>query len=193
MLKAVLHSLASSESSDFPFLVVLILSVWEDTPWNSAAIRGHHNMSALVRIPAGHMWVVPERNQSIEATLILSPAKWLVEIVLIFNAKGQETFICHGRIHQILSPAIQSTCLLTPAQILFFPTPPSARGRFGGRLSPLPRRALPTRPATPAHTSPHGPVTPPSRIPPNNNFAEDPTPWMDTHPTPPTSKHLGNP
>ncbi len=32
MLKAVLHDLASSEVQDTPFLVVLILPVWEDTP-----------------------------------------------------------------------------------------------------------------------------------------------------------------
>jgi hypothetical protein len=38
MLKAVLHALASYT----PFLAVLILPVWDDTPWNSAAIRGHH-------------------------------------------------------------------------------------------------------------------------------------------------------
>ncbi len=38
MLKAVLHALASSEAQDTPLLVVLLLPVWEDTPWNSAAV-----------------------------------------------------------------------------------------------------------------------------------------------------------
>jgi hypothetical protein len=47
MLKAVLHALASSESTEIPFLVTMILPVWEGTPWNSAAIRGHTNMSTL--------------------------------------------------------------------------------------------------------------------------------------------------
>ena len=59
MLEAVLHALASSKSSHFPFLVVLILLIWEDTPWNSAIILGHHNMSTLIRTPAGHMRFVP--------------------------------------------------------------------------------------------------------------------------------------
>ena len=54
MLKAVLHALSFSEVQYTPFLVVLILHVWDDTPWNSAAIRGHCNMSTLIRIPAGH-------------------------------------------------------------------------------------------------------------------------------------------
>jgi len=78
MLKAILHALSSSESQDTPFLVVLILPVWKDAPWNSAAIRGHHNMSTLIRIPAGHTRFVPAQKQSDEATLVLSPAKWPV-------------------------------------------------------------------------------------------------------------------
>ncbi len=94
--------------------MVLILLVLEDTPWNSAAIRGHHIMSTFIRIPAGHMRFVPAHKQSDEATLVLSLVKWPVEFVLIAIAKGRETFIYHDRIHQILSPAIQATCLLTP-------------------------------------------------------------------------------
>jgi len=96
---------------------------------SSAAIRGHHNMSTLIWIPAGHMWFVPVHKQSDEATLLLSPAKWPVEFVLIANAKGREIFICHGRIHQILSPAIQATCLLTPEQTqISRPHPPLGAG-----------------------------------------------------------------
>jgi hypothetical protein len=75
MLKADLHALSSFESQDTFFLVVLILPVLDDTPWNSATIRGHHNMSTLIRIPAGHMRFVPAHKQSDEATPILSPAK----------------------------------------------------------------------------------------------------------------------
>ncbi len=122
MLKAVLHALASSELQDTPFLGVWILPDWEDTPWITAAIRGHHNMSILTRIPAGHMRLVPAHKQFEEATLALPPATWLVESVLIANAKGRETFICNDRIYQILSPARQATCLLTPEQTLFVPT-----------------------------------------------------------------------
>jgi ribonuclease HI len=149
MLKAILHALASSESQDTPFLVVLILPVWEDTPWNSAAIRGHHNMSTLIRIPAGHMRFVPSHRQSDEATQALSPAKWPVEFVLIANSKGREAFLSHDRISQILSPAIQATCALSPEHTEFFPSIPLSRGKFKGRLTPTPRRSLPAQPATP--------------------------------------------
>jgi len=43
MLKVVMYALASSENSKTPFLAVLVLHVWDDTPWNSAPIRGHRN------------------------------------------------------------------------------------------------------------------------------------------------------
>jgi hypothetical protein len=109
MLKTVLHALASSESSDTPVLVVLILPIWEDTPWNSAAIRGHHNMSTLIRIPVGHMRFVPAHKQTIEAIHVLSSAKWPVEFVLIANAKGRESFIYHDMIHRIPSPAMRQS------------------------------------------------------------------------------------
>ena len=75
MLKTVLHALASSEHTDTPFLVVMILPTWDDTPWNSRAIRGHVNMTTLINIPAGHMRFVPDHKQADEATTVLSPAK----------------------------------------------------------------------------------------------------------------------
>ena len=138
-------------------------------------------MSTLIRIPAWHMRFVPAHKQSDEVTPVLSPAEWPVEYVLIANDKGWETFVSLYRIHQILSSSIQATCLLMPAQTLFFPTQ-SSRGRFGGSLTPPPRKPLPTRPATPTHTSPRGPATPPNRTPPGNINVEDPTPRLDTHP-----------
>ena len=41
MLHAVLHALASSEHTYAPFLVVMTLPVWDDSPWTSQAIREH--------------------------------------------------------------------------------------------------------------------------------------------------------
>ena len=122
----------------------------------------------------------------------MPPAKWPVEFVLIANDKGRETFICHDRIQQILHPAIQAKCLFTAAQILFFPTLPYG-GRFGGRLTPLPRRPLPTMSAIPAHMSPLGPVTPSSITPPHNLDLEIPTQRLDTHSYAPYPILLGEP
>jgi len=75
MRKTVLHALASSEYTDTPLLVVLILPTWDDTPWNSTAIRGHVNITTLISIPAGHMRFIPAHKQADEETPALSPAK----------------------------------------------------------------------------------------------------------------------
>ncbi len=57
MLEAVLHALASYECTKTLTVVVMILSAWNDTPWNSTAVRGQGNISTLILIPAGHMRV----------------------------------------------------------------------------------------------------------------------------------------
>jgi hypothetical protein len=106
MLKAVIHALASSESNESSFHGVLIFLVCDDTPWNSTSIRGHSNMSTLIRIPAGHMRFVPSHRQSEDVTAILSPAKWLVELVLISNAASRERYLDQSRIYGVLAHAI---------------------------------------------------------------------------------------
>ncbi len=165
MFKAVLHALASSECTEAPFLVVLILSIWEDTPWNSAAIRGRENMSTLIEIPAGHMRFVPAHKQPNEATSNLSPAKWPVEFVLIANEKGRESFLSHGRIQKIPAPANHATCRLAPTRIRFFPTyPPTGSMPEPRKAASHSMRPVYRRPATAASTTPLGPFTPPRGV-----------------------------
>ena len=52
MLKAVLHALGSSECTKTLFMVVVIPPVWDDTLWDSTAVRGHGNTPILIQIPA---------------------------------------------------------------------------------------------------------------------------------------------
>ena len=101
-----LHALASSECIETPFLVAMILPIWDDTPCNSIAIRGHGDMSTLIPIPAGHMRFVLAHKRSDGATSDLSPAKWPVEFVLIANERVCEAFRSHDRIQTILAPAV---------------------------------------------------------------------------------------
>ncbi len=102
MRRAVLHALASSTDSQVPFLTVLVLPVWEDTPWNAASIRGHPNMTTLVCIPAGHFRFVPAHQRTDADTPAVSPARWPVELVLISNEEGRNHFLDHHRIDTVL-------------------------------------------------------------------------------------------
>jgi len=122
MLKVVFHALASSKHTDTPFLVVLVLQVWDDSPWTSKAISGQNNMLTLIRIPAGHMRFVPANKQTDDASMELKPTKWPVELVLIANDIGREAYLSTNRIQTILAPTIQATCRLKPEETVFFPT-----------------------------------------------------------------------
>jgi hypothetical protein len=75
MMKVALHALASSKHTDAPFLVVVVLPVWDDSPWTSKAIRGHTSMSTLIRIPVEHMRFVPAHKQADDTSMELKPAK----------------------------------------------------------------------------------------------------------------------
>jgi hypothetical protein len=161
MLQAVLHALTSSECTETQFLTILILPVWEDTPWNSAAIRGHGSMSTLIQIPYGRMRFVPAHTQSDEATSDLSLAKWPVEIVFIADEKGRKKLLSYNRIQSTLAPAIQATCRLAPTHTHFFPTPLFTSSGAGPRTATHPLRPNPIRPANPTPMTPLGPVTPP--------------------------------
>ncbi len=93
MLKAILKLVALSESNETPLLVILILSNWNDTPWNSASIRDKSNMSTLIHIPTGHMRFVPAHRRSDDMTATLPPDKCSVELVLILNAADSENYL----------------------------------------------------------------------------------------------------
>jgi hypothetical protein len=75
MRKVILHALASSTDTTTPFLVVMVLPVWEDTPWYSETIRSHHNLETFIQVPAGHMRFVPAHKQTDSDTTSLPPAK----------------------------------------------------------------------------------------------------------------------
>jgi len=96
MRTVVFHALASSANTTTPFLTIMVLPVCEDTPLQSAAIRGHANMETLIRIPTSHMRLVPTNNQSEGETHNLTHAKWPVELVLIANTEGKAQFLNMG-------------------------------------------------------------------------------------------------
>jgi hypothetical protein len=143
MLHAVLHALASSEHTDALFLAVIVLPVWDDSPWTSHAIRGHKNMSTLIRIPSGHTRFVPADKQTDDESTELKPAKWPLELILIANELRREAYLDADRIRNFISPAIQSTCRLKPEDTTFFPPPLQPRHTASFRTREFPTRPLP--------------------------------------------------
>ncbi len=63
-------------------------------------------MSTLIRIPTGHVRIVPAHRQTDDMTAILPPAKWLLKLALISNAEGREKYLGQSRSHRILAPII---------------------------------------------------------------------------------------
>ena len=147
MLNAVLHALSASDHTDAPFLAVMVLPVWDDSPWTSNAIRGHPNMSTLIRIPNGHMRFVPANKQTDDASIELKPVKWPVELILIANDKGRETYLDNERIQAILAPTIQTVCQLRPEETIFFPTNPTLEAHHSFPGSSLPYTRTTSQPS----------------------------------------------
>jgi hypothetical protein len=129
MRKAILHALASTTDTTTPCPVVMVLPVWEDTPWYSAAIRSHYNLETLIQIPAGHMRFVPAHKQSYVDTYSLPPARWPVELDLISNEEVKNQFVSIERTHQILGPALCNACHMTTKQLRFFPNTRETKGQ----------------------------------------------------------------
>ena len=75
------------------------------------------------------MRFVPVHKQSDSDATFLSPAKWLVELVLIANDEGRNQFVDMERIHQIMAPTLRSACQMTTNQLRFFPNTREMRGR----------------------------------------------------------------
>jgi hypothetical protein len=188
MRKAILHALASSTYTTTPFLMVMVIPVWEDTPWYSAAIRSQINLETLIQTPAGHMRFVRAHKQTDSDTTSLPLAKWPVELVLISSEERRNQFVNMYRINQILAPALRIACHMTTGQLRFFPNTRAEEGRPytppGGTayktLPMLPGSNLPTHPnfgkdkahrnppkidpssyalkTIPRHTLPHRPI-----------------------------------
>jgi hypothetical protein len=93
MRTAVLHALASSTNTTTPFLAMMVLLVWEDTPCQSTAIRASASMETLIRIPTGHMRFVTTHNLPKGEPHNLRPAKWPVELILTANAESKSQFL----------------------------------------------------------------------------------------------------
>ena len=122
MHRAVTHALACSDASEAPFLVAPFLPAWEDSPWQAESIRQHPHMETLLRLEKGRLNFVPHDKQLDTALLLceLSPAGWPVELVIIANEAGRETFLDGHRLQQVLAPALREVCQIPDLHIPLF-------------------------------------------------------------------------
>ncbi len=151
----------SSDHTDAPFLAVMVLPVWDDSPWTSNAIRGHPNMSTLIRIPTGHVRFVPANKQTDDASIELKPVKWPVDLILIANDKGRESYLDNDRVQAILAHAIQAVCKLRQEETICIPPTLHPRPTTALRALACPTRPLPHSPAITTRLPLAGPLTPP--------------------------------
>ena len=166
MHRAVTHALACSDASEAPFLVALFLPAWEDSPWQAESIRQHPHMETLLRLEKGQLKFVPHDKQLDTALLLceLSPAGWPVELVIIANEAGRDTFLDGHRLQQVLAPALREVCQVPDLHIPLFPRaglvsrgtlpPPS----WVDTLRPVPISSPPRAPDTPGTTATRPPT-----------------------------------
>ena len=75
------------------------------------------------------MRFVPVHKQSDSDATFLSPAKWLVDLVLIANDEGRNQFVDMERVHQIMAPTLRNAYHMTTYQLRFFLITREMRGR----------------------------------------------------------------
>ena len=122
MRKAVRHALASA-SYDSPFLCLLILPRWDDTPWRSADIISHENIEILASLAPRQMRFTPA-DVPPELHLppsLLPPAKWPVDFVIVANHAGRSRWLDIHKLQTIFVPALRQLCATPDQHIELFP------------------------------------------------------------------------
>ncbi len=112
MCKAVLHALASSTISPSPLLVIFILPACEDSQLRTQSILSHPNTIILAHIQANELKFVPTHKQ-LDADLdilLLRPADWLVDLVIVANEAGHQSYLHHDSLQHILVPGTLQAC-----------------------------------------------------------------------------------
>ena len=123
MRKTILHALACATAVANPFLVVLILPAWEDSPWRTHAILQHPNLTTLAHLPANQLKFIPSHKQ-LDKDLNLStlrPADWPVDLIIIANEEGRQAYLHLDRLQNIIIPGLQQACQDTNLTITLFP------------------------------------------------------------------------
>jgi len=170
MRKAILHALASFTYTTIPFLVLMALPAWEDTPWYSATIRSHVNLEKLIQIPAGHMRFVPAQKQTDGDTTSLPPEKMASRTGLHLKRGGQKQIRHHRPNQPDPCPCPTQRLPHDNRSTQFFP---EHKGGGGRPYTPPAERPIRPFPVCPAAISPR---TPPLGMPKSSRHPPKDTP-----------------
>ena len=125
--KTFLHAPACSISTGIPFLVVLILPAWEDSPWRKHSILSHPNIiTTTVHLNNFNQLEFILDNKQLDINLgisLLRAANCPIDMIVIAN-KEKKNYLHPTRLQHILIPGILQACQDTTKTISFFPSRP---------------------------------------------------------------------
>jgi len=154
MRKPLLHALACATSVAKPFMVVLILPAWEDSPWRTHAILQHPNLTTLAHLPANQLKFIPSHIQLDKDLNIstLRPAVWPVDLIIIANEEGRQAYLHHDRLQNILISGLQQACQDTNLPITLFPNNTHPQQNTTALVLPThPHKTAPKKPTARHH------------------------------------------
>ena len=161
MRKAVRHAMESA-SYDSPFLCLLVLPRWDDTPWRSADILSHENIEILASLAPRQMRFtpadVPPELQPPPSPL--PPAKWPVDFVLVANHAGRSRWLDIHKLQTIFVPALRQLCATPDQHIELFPNSHTPRAPPTNQVNQPTTAKSPTSSHPHARHHPHHPPAP---------------------------------
>ena len=151
MRQAVEHAIRSSVTTDNPFLCLLTLPSWDDSPWRSAGLLSHKNVHHLLQVPHGRFRFVPATGHREETGVepsSLPPAEWAVDLLLVANAAGMSKYVDMSALEHTLVPALRHSCDFKDLHVELFPP---GRGLQDGALAVAQPRSQPPLPSMGLH------------------------------------------
>jgi hypothetical protein len=159
-IKAVLHALACSTSTESPLLVVMILTAWEDAPWRTRSILSHPNVTTIVQLKPNHLKFIPVSEQldtNLDMTL-LRATDHPIDVVVIADKEDKGAYLHPTRLQHILIPVILQACQDTTQTIFVSQPRPRMHSHQRHHYHPPPSDRSPTPAYTLRHNTHYNPV-----------------------------------
>ena len=99
-------------ANESPFLIVLLLPKWKDSPCRTHSILSHPNTCTLVRLNPNQLKFVPANKLIYNnlSKLLLKAANRSIYIVIVANTDGRKNYLHPNHLQHILIPDILRAC-----------------------------------------------------------------------------------